>query len=179
MIAKKVFLPLLLIVALAATATDKPRVNRDTLKTVEKSLDTRLAGIWTDFSTVELGFTRGMYLQGYGAVFTAEISLIVAPVTMMHPTYTKQEVVMYRKKKMDKIPVLKDAMCKALAASAASLDPVPDNEQIVIGIFLPHYDWEDVTDLPSEITFTAQKKKLLDAQRTGGNLQAAVEIQEN
>jgi hypothetical protein len=75
---------------------------------------------------------------------------------------------------------LKQALRQALIATAASLDPVPPEEEVVIVIFLSHYSWEDVSGLPVQVTFQAKTKKLLDAQRAGGaGLDQAILISEN
>ena len=66
---------LLLAVAASAIASDAPRVPRTTLAAAEKSLDNRFAGLWSDNPFIMLGPTRGVYLEGYGAVFTAEVNL--------------------------------------------------------------------------------------------------------
>ena len=46
---------------------------------MEKSLDNRIARLWQDNPFVLLGPTRGVYLDGYGAVFTAEVNLVAGP----------------------------------------------------------------------------------------------------
>ena len=52
---------------------------RTTLAAAEKSLDDRIAGLWGDNPLIVLGPTRGVYLEGYGAVFTAEVNLVAGP----------------------------------------------------------------------------------------------------
>ncbi len=66
----------------------------------------------------------------------------------------------------------------ALADTAASLDPVAANEQVVISVSLTRYQWEDTTGLPAQITMQGEKKKLMDAQRAGTGLDAAVRVTE-
>ena len=46
---------------------------------MEKSLDERISKLWDDNPYLLLGTTRGVYLEGYGAVFTAEVNLVVEP----------------------------------------------------------------------------------------------------
>jgi len=170
---------LLLPAAFSATAGNAPRVTRTTLVTAEKSLDERLKRLWDDNPFVLIGPTRGVYLDGYGAVLTAEVNLFTGPTLIMHPAFTKDDLAHYRQKRMERLPQLKQAVRQALVAAAASLDPVPPDEQIVIVIFLSHYGWEDVTGLPVQVTVQAAKKKLLEAQRTGGaNLEAAIQVTE-
>jgi len=162
---------LVLAVAASANASDAPRVPRTTLAAAEKSLDNRFAGLWNDNPFIMLGPTRGIYLEGYGAVFTAEVNLVAGPqIGILTPSMTKQSIAQHRQKKIDRIPELKKAMAKALAATAASpeMAAVPPDEQIVLVAFLSHFPWEDIGGLPTQIMMQGSKKKLMDAQREGG-----------
>jgi hypothetical protein len=100
-------------------------------------------------------------------VFTAEVNPISGPLALFHPTYTKEEKDRYFKKRKERLPQLVSAMKQTLMASAASLDPVPPEEQIVIAVVLDHNVWEEVTGLPGQVMVQASKKKLLEAQRAG------------
>jgi hypothetical protein len=171
---------LLLAFAYGATAGPLPRVGRSALIATEKSLDDRVTRLWDDNPFVLIGATRGVYLDGYGAVLTAEVNLFTGRTLMMGPPLTKDEIARYRQKRIDRLPQLKQAMRQALVATAASLDPIPPEEDVVIVIFLSHYSWEDVSGLPVQVTFQAKKKRLLDAQRAGGaGLDQAISISEN
>lgn len=162
---------LLLVVAASAIASDAPRVPRTTLAAAEKSLDNRFAGLWSDNPFIMLGPTRGVYLEGYGAVFTAEVNLVAGPqIGILTPSMTKASIAQHRQKKIDRIPELKKAMAKALADTAASpeMAAVPPDEQIVLVAFLSHFPWEDLTGVPSQIMMQSSKKKLMEAQPKGG-----------
>jgi hypothetical protein len=165
----------LLVVAASAIASDAPRVPRTTLAAAEKNLDNRFAGLWNDNPFIMLGPTRGVYLEGYGAVFTAEVNLVAGPqITIIMQSPTKQSIAEHRQKKIARIPELKKAMAKALADTAASpeMAAVPLDEQIVLVAFLSHFPWEDLSGLPSQIMMQGSKRKLMEAQSKGG---AAVE----
>ncbi len=158
-------------VAASAIASDAPRVPRTTLAAAEKSLDNRFAGLWSDNPFIMLGPTRGIYLEGYGTVFTAEVNLVAGPqMGILTPSITKQSIAEHRQKKITRIPELKKAMLKALADTAASpeMAAVPPDEQIVLVAFLSHFPWEDISGLPTQIMMQGSKKKLMDAQREGG-----------
>jgi len=171
---------LLLAAAIWTPAADSPRVNRTALITVEKSLDDRITRLWDDGPVALLGYTRGIYLDGYGAVFTAEVNLAAGGATLMHPVLNKEDKDLHRKKKLDRLPQLKTAMRQALVASAASLDPVPADDQVVIAIYLSRYPWEDATGIPLQLTAQATKRKLLEIQRAGGaGLEQAITVKEN
>jgi hypothetical protein len=170
---------LLLALGLLAGAGDKPRVERKTLVAMEKSLDDRVTRLWDDNPFLLLGPTRGIYLEGYGAVFTAEVNLVAAVgITPFHPSYSKPEIDRHRQKKLERMPQLKSALREALAASAASLDTVLPEEQVVIIAFLTRYPWEDAAGIPAQVTLQAPKKKLLDAQRAGVNLEQVIRVTE-
>jgi hypothetical protein len=172
---------LLLAAAIWTPAADSPRVGPAALVTAEKSLDDRIARRWDDNPLALLGSTRGIYLEGYGAVFTAEVNMVIGGgATLMHPILNKTDKDMHRKKKADRLPQLKTLMKQALVATAASLDPVPADDQIVIAIYLSRYPWEDPGSFPSMLTAQSSKKKLLEIQRAGGAaLEQAITVKES
>jgi hypothetical protein len=163
-------LPLvLLLAAVICPAADAPRVNRMAIGHVEKSLDSRIAGLWPDNALTVIGSTRGVYLDGYGAVFSVEVNTVQANVSPMHPTLTKEELTQMRHKQIDRVPQLTKELKKALVDSAATLDPLAPTDNVVISVILDHYSWEtDKSSLPSQITLQAQKSKLLDVKRSNG-----------
>lgn len=175
---KKVFSIFLLLGAMAMlAAAAAPRVSRTTLRAMEKSLDAKISSLW-DVPYLLIGPTRGVYLDGYGAVFTAEVNLVMSPVSLMNPQVSKAEVLRAHQLKLERIPLLKKALRDALVSTAASLDTVPAQEQIAIVAFLDHYPWEDVNGMPVQVTVHAVKGKLLEAQH-GGNLDSVITVTEN
>ena len=52
---------------------------RQAIADVEKRLDSKLDQVGGKDRVYILGLTRGLYLQGYGAVFSAELDLIESP----------------------------------------------------------------------------------------------------
>jgi hypothetical protein len=180
---KKILLPflLLLVVVVSLTAANAPRVGRATLVSVENNLNERISKLWDDNPFLVLGKTRGVYLENYGAVFTAEVDLVANPTSLMHANVNKDEVVKFHQKKVLRIPILKQALKDALVATAASLDTVPPEEQIIIVAFLAnHPSWEDLSGIPTQITVQAPRKKLLDAQRGGAAaVDAVIRVTEN
>ena len=130
---------------------------------------------------VLLGPTRGIYLDGYGAVFTAEINLVSAPAALMmfRPQLTKEEIEQHRQKKIARLPQLKEAMRQALLDSAASLDGLPAEQQIVVVAMLSKYPWEDSTGLPLQIMMQATKRDLLDQRNNPTALDSVIRTTEN
>lgn len=167
------------VLALCASAS-APRVSRTVLKAVEVSLDERLKTIWPDNPFTLIGNTRGLYLEGYGALFTVEVSPILSTTMMMHPTVTKEEAAKAHKLRIERVAILKTALRQAVADAAASLDPVPDNDQVTLIVFLQYHSWEDVSGTPAQLTFQGKKKALIDAKRAGpAAVMQAVQVTEN
>src|SRR5262245_29214506 len=103
---KKILLPTLFLLATAVVtpAGDAPRVSRAAMVTVEKSLDDRIATLWPDNPLAVLGSTRGVYLEGYGVVLTTEVNLVIGGTTLMHPKWTKEDISLHHKKKLERLP---------------------------------------------------------------------------
>ena len=175
---KSFVLPLILASATyAAAAGDAPRVDRTQMEKVEKSLDATLLRFTTDNSHTLIGLTRGVHLDGVGAVFTAEVIVVNANVNIMKPLPTKEEIVQIRNKKLERVPILKRVLKDALVSAAASLETIPPDEQVVIAVIIPRFKFEDATGLPAQVTVQASKRKLLESKGTA--LDAVIRVTEN
>lgn len=184
-------IPPLLVVAMSAstlfsadTAGVTSRVPRTMLVAMEKSVDSRVRQVSPDNPFSLLGPTRGIYLEGYGAVFTAEVNLVPAPATMLLPGFgnselAKQEIKQHRQKKLALLPQLRQALRQSLIDSAAALDTVPPEQQIVVVAMLSKYAEEDITGLPQQIMMQASKKDLLEKRNNPAALDAAIRTTEN
>ncbi len=138
------------------------RVTRTALASVEKSFDGGLATAYTPDAFDLLGNTRGVYLEGYGAVFSTELNLIVSPnLSPFHQSFTKIETARIHDRKVQRLPLLKQKMREMLLASAASLENLPPTERVVFAVSLFHYAWEDYSGLPSQIVMQGERQKLL------------------
>ncbi len=62
-----------------------------------------------------------------------DVSPVLSTTSMMHPTVTKEEVVRAHKTRGERIAQLRQAMPLAVADAAASLDPVPADDQVTRG----------------------------------------------
>jgi len=163
---------LTLAAALCGSAALEPRVSRATIAAMEKSFDHRIQSLDVTDPFDVLGSTRGVYLEGYGAVFTAEVNLVVGPaISPFRPALTKEQIAKLRLKRLARLPVLKRQMKDALGALAASLDTVPPSEQIVLGVSLFYFSWEERADLPGQILMQARRQALLDV--TSGRIRNA------
>lgn len=170
-----------LLFAAALFGADRPCVTRDTMASVEKSIDTALRRLDVSDPYDLLGFTRGVYLPGYGAVFTTEVNLVVTMVTPFNPALTPAQLTRLRQKKLQRLVSIRELMRQEIVDAAATLDPVAPNEQIVYGITLFYWRFEEREGLPRQIVIQAPKQALLDykANRISkAQLDAVTQVQE-
>jgi hypothetical protein len=137
-------------------------VKRASMQNLERIIDARLA----DFNAADpaevLGNTRGIYLPGYGLVMTAEVALVRLPgPSPFHQTFTVEEKLKSRARKVQALPKLRDAMRAALTAAAGELTTVPLSEKIILGVNLFYWNWEDASGLPSQIVMQATRQQLV------------------
>ncbi|MGA2595203.1 MAG: hypothetical protein ABSH32_35370 [Bryobacteraceae bacterium] len=138
------------------------RITRAALSGVEKNFDGHFARANTPDSFDLLGNTRGVYLEGFGAVFSSELNLLVTPnLNPFHTSFTKPEIARIHERKLERVLLLRQNMRQMLVASAAALENLPPQEQIVLAVTLFHYSWEDYSGLPSQIVMQAQRQQLL------------------
>jgi hypothetical protein len=150
--------------ALAAALLAAPAFKRAGLIALEKSFDQRIRSL-ADDPYILLGPTRGVYLEGYGAVFTAEVNLANGPrPSPFQPIVGKDGIAKIHKLKLERLPVLRQNMREMLMAAASSLDEVPAKEQIVVGVSLVYYAEEDATGMPGQILMQGERGKLIDAK---------------
>ena len=179
---KSIVLPLgliyvTLVSAAYAAAGETPRVNRAQMEVAEKSLDATLQRLTPDNTATLIGLSRGVYLNGIGAVLTAEVILVNAPVSIMHPIPTKEEVAQMHKTKTERVALLRKVVKEALVSAAGSLTTIPPDEQIVIAVIVPRFTFEEAAGIPVQITVQASKRKLLESK--GAALDAVIKITED
>jgi hypothetical protein len=144
---------------------DKPKVTRTMLEAMEKSVDGKLQNLYGADPAEIVGVTQGAYINGYGAVFMSEVNLAPATgISPFHPTLKPEEIKRTHDKKVQRMAALRNAMREVLIDSAASLDTVPADEQVAIGVSLFYWTWENREGLPAQIVMHAPKKLLLQAK---------------
>ena len=165
----------------AATAAG-PTMDRGLIKGLERKFDKGIEAFSIDDPFYLLGNTRGVYLDGYGAVFTAELNLVAAAViTPFRPSFTPEQIEKLRQKKLTRLEPLKKVMRTMMVDSATSLKSVPANENIAVGVSLFYYSWEDTRELPSQVLMEARRGSLLDFETGRLNpeqLNSAIRVQE-
>jgi len=157
-------LPILLLAVTAAFAqpplktlstgskADKLPQSFSAITDLERQLDGKITMAAATDPMLLLGEARALYLAGYGAVVTQEVSLVISPtITPFKTQITPQEVVQIHQRKIDRLPLLKKTMQDMWANAASSLTMVPNNEQIVLAVRLMYKSWEDTKGLPAQI----------------------------
>jgi hypothetical protein len=174
----KYLLSLILATTLLIAAVTEPVITRTMLIPVEKKIDQRMETLF-DEPFLLLGMTRGLYLDKFGAVFSTELQLVSTPGvgTFGFTAPTKEMLASTRKKKLERLPLLKDAMRAQLAAAAVALDKLPADEKVVLGVSIFRRSWEDSAGLPAQIVMQANRKDLISA-RTASSIDAAIRVQE-
>jgi hypothetical protein len=66
-----------------------------------------------------------------------------------------------RQRKLDRLPMLRQAMRDAWRDSAAALTSIPDNQQVVVAVRLLYLTWEDTHGLPGEIVMKGDRRTAL------------------
>ena len=163
-----------------AASTATPRVSRVSVRAMEDSIDDKVARLQIDDPFQMVGGTRGMYINGYGVVFTSEMDLVANNlVSPFRPQVTKEDLTKLKHKKQQRIVRLRQVMRTMLMSTAASLDGVPVNEQVVLGVTLHYYPWEDSAGLPRQIVMLAPRKLLLEAVKGDpAILETGLQVQE-
>ena len=161
-----VFAVLIALTLPLGSIADKPKVSRDQIAKMEKIIDAKLSAVDSkDYPVEVVGLTQGMYVNGFGAVFSGEVNLApTAGISPFHPKITNEEMVRVHGIKLDRLPKLKNAMEEILLSSAGSLDPIPGDERIAVGITLFYWQNEDRTGLPAQIVMQAPKSALVNVK---------------
>lgn len=171
---------LLVLTALACTLFAAP-VNRGLIASVEVAMNKRLEVI-APGEFFLMGHTHGVYLDGYGCVFTTRVNLAdgPAPGPFMQQIPEALRSALH-KKKLERLPLLRTAMKEMLVSAAGVMDPVQANEKLVLSVSLVRWPHEDTTGLPAQIVMQAQKKTLMGFLMAGTDkaaLDAAIQVRE-
>jgi hypothetical protein len=145
-------------------AASEPIVSLASLKSVESSIKDRLESNIGDPYDL-LGGPRGTYLEGYGAVFTVHLNLVLLPALRVSPfnPNSGKEITGLHDHKARKVEELKATMRELMTGASRSLPGLPPRERIVMEAFLFDYSWEQTRGLPHRVMLTAFKQELLDA----------------
>lgn len=157
---------LLLWVAVVSTLAAEPAITkpdvRDSLETVERSLSDRLRSNEALSTMYVLWRPRGAYLEGYGAVFTIELNLVpMGDISPFQKAYSAEQKRQLNIRKRQRLEDLTEQARVMLVDAAKQLKVLPEGEKVALAVTLFHYNWEDVTDLPSQLVVQAPRSTLL------------------
>jgi hypothetical protein len=139
------------------------RVAPGTVTPLEKRFNDRLQGLFDANDPVDLlGLTRGVYLDNYGAIFTAEVSLVTTPAASpFRGKITKEYADSIRQKKIQRLPFLKAVMKEMMHNMAATFIQVPEDQQMVLVVRFWYEPWEDMNGMPSQIVMRGSRVNAL------------------
>lgn len=165
----------LILVGTACILWAAPSVKRGTLAGLEQNLRRSL-----EKSQMEiLAVPRGVYLQGYGAVFMTDVNLVYTPsINPFRLTIEEKEIANIHKRKMAQMPVLREDLRQVLLESGSALETVPMNEQVVLVVTFANEQWEVTAGLPSQLTMQARRSNLLDAKLGKVNAENVIRVKE-
>jgi hypothetical protein len=167
-----------LLAGAAFAAVDRPRVKRAAIEAMQRLCDQRIVRLVED-PLLLLGNTHGVYLEGYGAVFTAEMNLFLGPtISPFRQSISEADIARVRQKKLERLPALRQCMREVLMESAASLDEVPADEKIALNVTLLSLGYENKAGLPGQILMQAQKSKLIEAKLGRVPVESVIRVQE-
>lgn len=167
------------VVARPVQAADAPRIPLAKVVNTEKLISTQLSAMYPEEPWFLIGPTRGVYLAGFGVVFSAEINLATGPtLSPFKQTITKEEIAHHRERKEARLPVLRNRLYEIVGQMASYLETLPPNEEFVLAVTLLRYPWEDASGMPSQIILRAPRAKVLEALRLNAHLDSVVKSQE-
>ncbi|SPE38023.1 exported hypothetical protein [Candidatus Sulfopaludibacter sp. SbA3] len=148
--------------------------NLDVVKRLEGGFDLRLKMADARDPIQVYGPTHGVYLPGFGIVFTTEIDL--AQNTVL-PMFQRGDMAADRKsaheRKLKHLELLRTQMRNTIAECAKGMDFLGQNEQVVVSVRLLYQGWEDKSGLPDEILMKADRR----AAQSGDPKSIKVEVQ--
>jgi hypothetical protein len=151
----------------ASVAPKLPPVVRAThipatsIRELERFFNYRLSGLVKDVDNPAelMGDTRGVQMEDYGVVFSAEVSLVLTPaITPFMQKIPPELAARIRQFRVDRLPALKAAMKEMMRSVATATAPqVPATQQVVLAVRLYYGPWEDTTGMPKEVIMRATR----------------------
>ena len=137
------------------------RIAPQSFRDLERRFDGMLVGLVADPNDpVDLvGPTRGLHLEGYGVVFTSEVSLVTTPgLSPFQKEIPKEVAERVHNRRVERLPALKNAMKEMLHLMAMTFSvQIPPDQQMVVAIRLWYGPWENSTGMPAQILVHATR----------------------
>jgi hypothetical protein len=146
----------------SGTQTAPARVSLTSLATLSRGFDRDFQMFAPTDPIDVLGRTRGIYLDGFGAVFTSELDFILTPrLSPFRPNISEEEKAKVRQRKLARLPAVERLMNSMLQSAAKQLTAVPDDQQIVVAVQFLYLPYEDTTGLPGQMVVKATRRSIL------------------
>ena len=150
----------------AVAPTQRPGISRQTFAEMEKSFDGQLAATGGAHPIDILGLTRGVYLEDYGVVFTAEVSLMITPtINPFRKEISPELRAEVHRQKLENLPLLRKAMREMVKTTAATfgaagvkMNILKPTSQVVLSVRLSYLPYENTIGLPGQIIMKADIK---------------------
>jgi hypothetical protein len=143
------------------------RLELSAVPKIESLFEQRLKDLDATDPFDRLGACSGVYLSGYGLVFTIPLSLVAYPTFgPFTGGFTPQKAEAIHKRKLAHLPALRKAMREMLIEGARAFPALPPNEKIVVAARLFYLEYEDKTGLPNQMVIAADRASAL-----AGNIQ--------
>jgi hypothetical protein len=136
------------------------KIAPQTFRDLERRFDIQLEGMVRDPNEPVdvLGPTRGLYIENFGVVFTAEVSLVKTPeLTPFLKEIPKAMADRIHQRRIERLPLLETAMQDMLHAIARTFMQVPNDEQVVLAVRLLYGSWENTVGMPAQIMLRATR----------------------
>ncbi len=170
---------LALATVLSAASAESPKVPRPRIANAEKMVNTQLAAIVPEEPYFLIGLARGAYLDGIGAVFSAEINLATGPsLSPFKQSVSKEEIQKHLDRKTERMPLLRSRMISIVGSMANYLETMPNNEEFIFAVTLLRYPWEVTDGVPTQVVMRVRRDQVLNAQRTNAKLDSVIRLQE-
>lgn len=138
-----------------------PRVSLVTLSQMSRGFDREFQGFAPADPIDVLGRTRGIYLDGYGVIFSTELSPIMTPnVSPFRPNISDQDRAAVRQRKLARLPAVEKLMNSMLQSAARELAALPDDRQIVVAVKFLYLPYEDTNGLPGQLVVKATRRAI-------------------
>lgn len=151
-----------LLFAALLCAAAVPRIPRHVMQGVERGFDQRFQRFNVDDPIEVLGPARGVYVDKFGIVLSAEVNLVVTAITPFRPQLSPEQLEKLRQKKLARLADVRKVMRDTMISTATMLKAMPAEEQVVVGLTFFHRPFENTQDLPGQIVMQAPKRVLVD-----------------
>lgn len=151
--------------AMAAEVAPENSAMRNELVRMEQALEGSFRNIEDPAPMQTLGMVRGVYLAGYGALFSVQVNLVpMANLSPFRQAYSDDEKRQLNLRKRGRLEDLELKLRGVLVDQGGRLMRVPREEKVAIAASLFHFPWEDRTQLPGQMVLSARRDALTGLQ---------------